>query len=354
MEPFHLLDVRSSGEFDSGAAPGAVCVPILANEERALVGTLYKRSGQSAAINLGHQLVCGEVKDQRVRAWQEQFKPGANGGLYCARGGLRSEIAQEWLAEAGCSVPRVQGGYKALRNYFLNLNEVLPEAAPFVVVSGKTGCGKTELLQKLASVQRVIDLEALANHRGSAFGDVADSQPSQASFENTLAVQLLRGADPRNRPIFVEAESRRIGRLFIPETFWRSMSRGAIVVLDAPFEVRVQRILDDYISSVFERFARGNESDAHEQFSAYLLDALRRIGRHLGGERATRLQSAMTSALEEQRKAGSIEAHRSWIEPLLLEYYDPHYEKSPGLNSVRTLHRGSFEALLQYCINYRS
>ena len=232
-----MIDVRAPSEYARGALPGAVNLPLLNDEERAAVGTTYKRRGRAAAIELGHRLVYGDVKRARVEAWRAFVEAHPDAAIYCARGGLRSEIAQTWLAEAGVRQARVAGGFKALRRHCLDVLEGVGDAR-FVLVGGRTGSGKTSVVRDAAAH---IDLERLANHRGSAFGALPTPQPPPVAFENAMAVELMRL--PLDEPIVLEDESRTIGRLAIPEGLYEAMQRAPIVLIEADDETRAEQHL---------------------------------------------------------------------------------------------------------------
>ena len=172
-----MMDVRAPIEFAQGAFPGVVNLPLMNDEERQKVGTCYKQRGQEAAITLGHSLVSGEIKNGRIAAWAAFAKVHPHGVLYCFRGGLRSQITQQWLqSEAGIAYPRVIGGYKAMRTFLLETTQAAAQECDFTVLSGSTGTGKTELI---AQLHHGIDLEGHANHRGSSFGQRITGQPTQ-------------------------------------------------------------------------------------------------------------------------------------------------------------------------------
>ncbi|MBP6534025.1 MAG: tRNA 2-selenouridine(34) synthase MnmH, partial [Arenimonas sp.] len=210
-----LLDTRAPTEFAQGAFPNAVNLPLMSDDQRAQVGLCYKRRGQAAAIALGHELVQGAAKAARVQEWADFARRHPEGYLYCFRGGLRSQISQQWLAEAGCDYPRIIGGYKAMRQFLLQALETSLAQGPVIVLSGQTGCAKTQLLQQLINA---VDLEGLANHRGSAFGKRVPGQPSQIDFENALSIAFLKRRHAAiARPVVVEDESHLIGRIVLPD-----------------------------------------------------------------------------------------------------------------------------------------
>ncbi|PHJ10110.1 tRNA 2-selenouridine(34) synthase MnmH [Pseudomonas aeruginosa] len=190
LDDIPLMDVRAPVEYHKGAFPNTVNRPLMNDIERQKVGTSYKQHGQQAAIALGHELVCGALKAERLAAWKAFAEANPNGYLYCFRGGLRSQIVQQWLKQdAGIDYPRVIGGYKALRNFLFETTRAAVDECDFVLVGGLTGCGKTEVI---AALDNSLDLEGHANHRGSSFGRRATPQPAQIDFENRLAIDILK------------------------------------------------------------------------------------------------------------------------------------------------------------------
>ncbi len=161
-----IIDVRAPIEFEQGAMPAAINLPLMNNDERAAVGTCYKQQGSDAALALGHKLVPGEIRQQRMDAWRAACLQNPQGILCCARGGQRSHIVQRWLHDAGINYPLVEGGYKALRQTAIQATIELSQK-PIVLIGGCTGSGKTLLVQQQPNG---VDLEGLARHRGSAFG----------------------------------------------------------------------------------------------------------------------------------------------------------------------------------------
>ncbi len=184
-----LLDVRAAIEYQHGAFPHTTNVPLLNDKQRHQIGICYKEQGQDAAILLGERLLTPEKRQRCIANWQTFIQSNPEGVLYCFRGGMRSKISQTWIAEhTGIVYPRVEGGYKAMRRYLIKQSERLIKSTTFIIIGGKTGSGKTRVLKQLDSM---IDLEGLANHRGSAFGACATPQPTQINFENNLAIELL-------------------------------------------------------------------------------------------------------------------------------------------------------------------
>lgn len=318
-----LLDLRAPIEFAKGAFPHTQNLPLMLDDERAKVGTCYKKHGQQAAITLGHQLVSGATKAERLAGWIAFTKQHPNGYLYCFRGGLRSQTVQQWLAEAGVHYPRIIGGYKALRRYLLESLERLCAERRFVVLAGRTGCAKTELLQTLGPH---IDLEGIANHRGSAFGKRVGGQPAQIAFENALAIALLRHEQRYpDRPVLVEDESLLIGRCALPDCLREVMNQAPVYLLERSLAFRVEHSFNNYILDNLQDWQKAQGADAgFEGFADELRDSLRNIRKRLGGERYQMMSATLEQALL-QHRAGDATAHRDWIEPLLADYYDPMY-----------------------------
>lgn len=317
-----LLDLRAPVEFARGAFPRAVNRPLMSDDERAAVGTCYKQHGQAAAITLGHQLVAGAVREERMRGWQDFARQHPEGALYCFRGGLRSQTVQQWLADVGVVLPRVEGGYKALRQCLLHVLETRPAALSWVVIAGRTGSGKTHLL---TSLPQHLDLEGRARHRGSAFGRLLEPQPTQIDFENAVAVDLLH-LRAESGPVFVEDESHLIGRSAVPAALRAAMDAAPRVELDLPLEARVDGILDDYIHDLGRRFAARDGELGSQRHRERLLGDLARIQRRLGGVRYQSLRTQMEDAFAVQQRTGAVDGHRQWIRALLTEYYDPMYD----------------------------
>lgn len=321
LDDVPLMDTRAPLEFARGAFPTAHSLPLMNDDERAAVGTCYKQRGQAAAIALGHRLVAGAVRSERLAAWRRFAADHPHGYLYCFRGGLRSQIVCQWLADSGVHYPRIHGGYKAMRRFLIDTLEVHSRTADIVLVAGATGTGKTRLISGLS---RAIDLEALAHHRGSAFGRLLEEQPSQIDFENALAVALLKLATLPG-PVFLEDEGHLIGRIAVPETLRERMAAAPLLVLEYAVDERVQVVLEDYIIDLGERYRRRFGSEGDQRHRERLLADLARTRRRLGGERHSQVARGIEDAFDEQCRSGSIELHRDWIRQLLEEYYDPMY-----------------------------
>jgi tRNA 2-selenouridine synthase len=317
-----------------GAIPGAPTLPILEDDERHAVGLRYAEEGQAAATREG-ELRTRDDMARRAAAWRAAAseRPSA---FFCWRGGLRSELAQRLAGDP--ATPRIEGGYKALRAHLVgSLPGSLARRVP-LVVSGSTGCGKTELLATAAELPTILalDLEGAAEHRGSAFG-ATGPQPAQATFEHRLAIPLLLGCEPW---LLLENESRNVGRVHLPAPLYEVVACAPRIVLEASLDERLRRIHRDYADVPARR--RGVEPVLAE-----LQEAVRRLRRRLGAEATER----MIEVLSEVRRQGAWhdpEAFRPVIEPLLRDYYDPAYRKATPEQGRPVLARGDREELLEW------
>ncbi|MGE5088507.1 MAG: tRNA 2-selenouridine(34) synthase MnmH [Candidatus Levyibacteriota bacterium] len=239
------IDVRSPAEFAEDHLPGAVNLPVLDDAERARVGTLYAQVSAFDARKVGAALVARNIAGIVERHAADKPREWAP-LVYCWRGGQRSRALVQVLSEIGFRPVQLDGGYRAWRRHVVLMLSHLPQRFSFEVVCGLTGSGKSRLLAALAeSGAQVLDLERLARHRGSLLGDLpGDPQPSQKAFESTLYADLAR-FDPA-RPVFVESESKRIGRLQVPETLLETMRASPVLRLDASQAQRVEMLEADY------------------------------------------------------------------------------------------------------------
>jgi len=343
-----MMDVRAPVEFAQGAFPGTVNLPLMDDSERQQVGTCYKQQGQQAAIALGHQLVSGRTQQDRIEAWAAFAQAHAQHGvLYCFRGGLRSQIVQQWLqSEAGIAYPRVIGGYKAMRTFLLNTTEAAAAECGFCVLSGLTGTGKTEVLAQLA---HGLDLEGHANHRGSSFGSRVTGQPAQIDFENRLAIDILKKRAAGHRTLVVEDEGRHVGKCSVPLPLRQRLEQVPIVCLTDDFERRVERILQD---SVVQQSAAGvavhGPVAGADLFGTRLLESLDKLAKRLGGSLHQTLRCVMVRALALQKDTGAVGLHRDWIMVLMRQYYDPMYAFQRSSRAERIVFEGDQVAVLGY------
>ena len=241
-----LIDARSPAEFALDHLPGAINLPVLDDEQRRIVGTLYKQSGAFEARRIGGAWVARNIA-RHIEAVMQDRPARWRPLVYCWRGGQRSGAFALWLRQIGWAAAQLQGGYKAYRRWVVEQLDTLPPALHWRVIAGPTGSGKTRLLQALAARgAQVLDLEALARHRGSILGAWPDGQPqpSQKAFDTAL-VHALRRFDPA-LPVWVEAESRKIGNLQLPEAMSAALRRAPRVLIQVPFAARLALVLQDY------------------------------------------------------------------------------------------------------------
>lgn len=299
-----ILDIRTPAEYELGHIPGALNLPLFTNEERVVVGTLYKQVGREEAIEKGLEFVgpklAGFVREaKRVGGGRELY-------LYCWRGGMRSGSMAWLLSTAGLDVKLLKGGYKTYRRSF---DVLIDMPWRFISVAGHTGSGKTELLHKIESKgYQMLDLEGLANHKGSVFGGMGKGdQPTTETFINLLH-EKMRSFDP-SKPIFCEAESMLIGSVFIPQNMFDKLVASETVRVSMPQEQRVERLMVEY-------------GDFDPQM---LKDALQKIKKRLG---ENNVQEA-NEAIERGDIATAI--------AISLRYYDKGYEKSTSKRSGKEL-----------------
>jgi tRNA 2-selenouridine synthase len=297
-----VIDVRSPKEFAQGHIPGAFSIPLFSDEERARVGTTYTRKGNREAIAIGLEIVGPKLGSFVELA--RKLAPGEELLVHCWRGGMRSE-AMAWLFNfAGMKAMLMDGGYKTYRRFIRKSFETGPELK---VLGGMTGSGKTEMLRRMeADGEQVIDLEGLAHHKGSAFGWLGQgAQPTTEQFENNLAERWL-SMDP-SRPVWVEDESLNIGKVLIPEVFFKRMRSAELHLLEVPFETRVRRLVQEY--GDFDR--------------EVLVSVIGHISRRMGSDRAKLASEALMSC--DLQKAVEI----------VLKYYDETYRYSLSQREAR-------------------
>ncbi|MDK2779582.1 MAG: tRNA 2-selenouridine(34) synthase MnmH [Pseudomonadota bacterium] len=345
-----MFDTRAPLEYKKGSFPFTASLPLMTDQERAKVGTCYKREGQDAAIKLGHQLVSGKIKEARLAQWLDFARAHPDGYLFCWRGGLRSQTVQQWLRDAGVDYPRIKGGYKALRRFLIDSQERIVAESSFRILAGHTGCAKTDLLNELPNS---IDLEGLAHHRGSTFGKRPAGQPSQIDFENTLAIVLFRQnhAHPE-ASILLEDESMLIGRCAIPENLRKKMAESPLIVVESTLEQRVEHSFRNYILNKLEEWQQAQGKDTgFTAFADDLTQSLYKIRKRLGGVRYQQLSELMQQALAEQQR-GDNSLHREWIRILLRDYYDPMYDYQMSLKQGPLEFRGTAGAIKDYMANH--
>ncbi len=341
-----LFDVRAPIEHSKGAINNAQNLPIMSDKERELVGTCYKNNGQDAAIALGRKLVTAELQQQRTQAWLAFSQQHPEGLLYCFRGGLRSKITQQWMKDSGVDYPFVEGGYKALRRFLIDELEVSVASVPIMLLSGRTGSGKTRVLKKLA---HQVDLEGLANHRGSSFGADIHPQPSPIDFENSISSALLKHRHQHNKMVFLEDEGRLIGSLTLPLNLKSKMQNSEHIELDTEIEQRIDYAIEDYILDLLNGYL-----EHHDQQSAFDLLAQRhtisltKIRKRLGAERFEQAIKLLENAISIHKKDDSTRGYRSFIHLLLTQYYDPMYDYQLEKKQRKAIFSGNSQAVIHY------
>jgi tRNA 2-selenouridine synthase len=309
---YPVVDVRSPIEFAHASFPGAISFPLMNNEERAIIGTTFKQEGRSAAVLKGYEII-GPKFSAYLKEAISMF-PDKKVVMYCWRGGLRSNIMSFLFETADIKVFLLKGGYKAYRNKTF---ELLEQPLPIWVLGGMTGSGKTKILKELSLIgETIIDLEALACHRGSAFGGLGEApQPGYEQFENLLALEIYK-ATGSNR-VWVENESRMIGKVKIPDAFYSQMRTAQVIEVILPEEERIQEIKNNYCSFPVDT----------------LLECTLKLKKKLGDLRTRQATDALIS--------GNFE---DWIK-ILLVYYDENYLYSSSLRFADTVTDLSFEKL---------
>ena len=345
LSPTPMMDMRAPAEFARGAFAAALSLPLMSDDERAQVGICYKQQGQDAAITLGHQLVSGAVKAQRLAQWAAFTQQHPQGYLYCFRGGLRSQTVQRWLRDEGIDYPLVTGGYKAMRQFLLEELQRAVASAAFVLISGRTGTGKTRVITRLA---RGVDLEGLANHRGSSFGQLTTPQPSQIDFENAIATALMRLLATGEQRIFLEDEGRLIGALSLPGSLLEKMADAPMAVVEEPLADRIDVVIEDYVLDLGRRYVQLYGEDGQRLHAERLQDDLLRIRKRLGGRQQQNVSALMAEAFKQQWQRADLSAHRHWIAVLLEQYYDPMYEYQLSKRAGKQVFSGDRQAVIAW------
>lgn len=294
-----IIDVRAPAEYAEDHLPDAISLPVLDDAERAQVGTIYKQVSPFTARKAGAALVAQNAARHLQGPLAD--KPGGWRPLvYCWRGGQRSGSFASILAQVGWRVETLAGGYKAWRKLVLDTLDTLPPRLNLILLDGNTGSAKTALLAQLAAQGvQVLDLEAMANHRGSLFGAMG-AQPAPKAFQTRLAVALA-ALDPA-RPVVLEAESAKVGNLTLPHALWQAMSRAPRIALDVPLPERAAYLARAYADVTTD--------------PARLMDTLDRLRPYHAAECIAEWQ-AMAGAGAFADLAAALMAH----------HYDPRYRK---------------------------
>ena len=305
-----VIDVRSPAEFVEDHMPNAINLPVLDDQQRAEIGTLYKQVGSFEAKRAGAALVAKNIAthlESALAMMPRTWRPL----VYCWRGGQRSGAMARIFSDIGWHVAVIEGGYKAYRRSVLTILDDQPGKFDLTLISGKTGTAKTKILRAAAQTGlQVIDLEGLANHRGSLLGREPDMpQPSQRLFESRLAA-VMRKLDPK-RPVFVEAESNRVGQIHVPPALWKQMHRARRITIDAPLEARIDFLIRDYHHITTDRQS--------------LRQLLSRLGKRHSAERLAQWDRQILDGDWPGLVKGLIEQH-----------YDPSYKHSTAARGGHT------------------
>ena len=293
-----LIDVRTAQEYEKGSIPDAFNYPLFDNLERAEIGVIYRKIGKNAAVVKGL-----EFFEPRIQQFLSSLTDLKSKRLvvFCARGGMRSASVVRLLQYQGFQAAQLQGGYKSYRSYVLRqLRKPVP---PMIVLHGRTGVGKTLLLKKLPDH---LDLEEFAGHRSSLFGAINKMPQTQKSFEALLAKKILEL--PNTRPVFIEGESRKVGKVFIPQSLAEAMKYGTLVLLQASFDTRIRRIVEEYKICDEQTFLQTDS----------ILQSMQKV---LGKKKAEQLRQWL--------RKGEFE---NIVHVLLEEYYDPRYQHAMRMN----------------------
>ncbi|SMC64786.1 tRNA 2-selenouridine(34) synthase MnmH [Sporomusa malonica] len=304
-----FIDMRSPEEYAVGHIPGAVNIPLFNDDERAKVGTIYKQMGAEEAKHLGLSIVSTKLPDIVGQA-RQLHKSGRKVVVYCWRGGMRSKSIVNVLEMMGIAASQLLGGFKAYRQYVLDRLKTFEVKPVIVVLCGSTGTGKTIILNLLAQQNiPVIDLEKLANHRGSVFGQIGLGKPSTAqNFDAKLLMELdILNDQPY---IVVECESKRIGNVYLPDSLFNAMRQGKKILLSTNIEIRVDRLIEEYL-------------DIYSNNQEAIIASIESLRKRIGNKK--------TDQLLVDFNAGKI---RDVVKILLLDYYDPMYgyEKAETTN----------------------
>jgi tRNA 2-selenouridine synthase len=347
LDDVPMMDVRAPIEFAKGAFPYSANIPLLDDQQREQIGIQYKNAGEEEAIELGLKLATPDIRAERLEQWLDFCRGHAQGYLYCFRGGLRSRTTQSWIREQGVEFPLVKGGYKAMRRFLIDELATSVDQLPFVIVSGLTGSGKTRVLQQ---IQHHVDLEGIANHRGSAFGRAAsDIQPSVIDLENQISIELLKHRHHfPGKPVFLEDEGRCIGRVNMPEILYKKMQKAPRAILEVDVESRIQLISEDYIENAWPQYQALYGDLAEVEFSRYILENLARIQKRLGGDKYKQVRLCFEAALIQFYVDQDSSEFYDGIHTLLVDYYDPMYRYQLSNKDVDIIFQGPEDSYLEW------
>lgn len=307
-----IIDVRSPIEYENATIPGSINIPVFTNDERAEVGTIYRQKGKEAAKERGLAIFSAKLPDF-IKKFKNIQTPKT---VFCWRGGMRSKTAATVVDLMGVPVNRLSGGIRTYRRWVVDFLKNPAFSPKMIVLDGFTGTGKTEILNRLEQDgYPVIDLEDMANHRGSIFGQIGKTPSNQKRFDSLLSEKILRY---RNAPfVFIEGESKRIGRAVMPDFLYEKKEQGTHIFIQLPMEERIRNILDDYQPWKYP-----------EQVNEAFQIIKKRIHTPIGKE----IDEALT------KKDYAIA-----VQLLLRYYYDPRYKHSIDQDQRTTIHAGNID-----------
>ncbi|MCJ7691772.1 MAG: tRNA 2-selenouridine(34) synthase MnmH [Clostridiaceae bacterium] len=293
-----LVDVRSPGEFVDGTINGAINIPLFDDEERKIIGTAYTRESVEKAKRIGVEVASKKLLHiyDEIKELQKQYDKIV---LFCARGGMRSGIFGALLSSLGVNTERINEGYKGYRRFIVENLPKANDSVQYIVLHGNTGVGKTEILKQLeCDGFHILDLEGLANHRGSLLGTVGlGKSTSQKQFESNIFHMLQKG---KGSYVFLEAESKRIGNATIPDFIFQKMKTGIHIFVEADIVFRVDLIVNEYT-----KFGNCNEE---------IIECLKRLEKHIGAKNIDRYSELVSKS-----------EYYEVVSELMIKYYDPMY-----------------------------
>lgn len=301
-----FIDVRSPKEYEEDHIKNSINIPLLENDEREIIGTIYKQIGKKEAIDKGYDIVVPKL-DYFYNKVKDICLKYEKVVVYCFRGGMRSTSIVDFLISKGMKVYKLSGGYKSYRRYVLDYIDKVDDKFNFIVLHGNTGVGKTELLVNLDKKEiPILDFEQYANNSGSVFGEIfyKKSDSSQKYFESKIFNQLIKYEVLQKYNIFMESESKKIGRCILPNSIWENMKKAKHILITSSIENRVKRCVDDYTKKTFDNDEK-------------LISAISKLKNTIGNKKV--------NELIEKSKMKDYEYIANF---LMLEYYDKLYYHS--------------------------
>ncbi len=346
-ENIPIVDVRTPGECNSNTVPNSINLPLFGDHERQEIKTYLEENISISAIESAEDSIKMLPTPKMITTYETFLKQHPHAVLSCSRDGSRSAMIQHYLLEqTDRQISRVDGGFHALHKFLVDESEYLTYKTDIFLLAGKTGCGKTRLLKTL---QNTINLEGLANHRGSAFGPMATEQPSQINFENNLSFAQIQLSRHHARRTLVEDENQYIGSIHLPKHLYEKMCHAPVILMRVSHQSRLNISLQEYVVDALEEYRTFyDEEQAFFLYRQSVLNNLGKIRTRLGEECYKKLSVLARTALNQQEKTGSVEAHTPWIDALLRDYYDPMYEYLIRNKKDRIIYSGDTTEVAKY------